>query len=336
MASDDYIYASAKIRVLESFLLNDSDMTRIIEAKNPDIAFKAFNSLDYAGELLDLEAKDYRTAMDRKMERLKKILGHVVPDQRLMRLLFLERDYYNMKIIFKEKLVQSEFEEHVESSAPGICRVDQLRRYIIEEQEADIDIEVMGDINDVRAELGSEADPEMIESLVDKKLNQRNKLLAESIGNDFIITLYKYLADKNNINLFLRARRLEKGKAWFMSRISAGGFIGTGTFEQYFDAQDDNEFMNRLSSNFGPAIQPYLDEYLKDKGIWQIELGINNVIMEHLKRAKLIGYGPEVVVAYYFAKKYAIKNLSTIMALKFGEVESAEIRKHLVNNYQLT
>ncbi|MBU0531014.1 MAG: V-type ATPase subunit [Candidatus Uhrbacteria bacterium] len=335
MASDDYIYASAKVRVLESYLLNDSDMTRIIEAKNPDVAFKAFNSTDYAGELLDLEAKDYRVAMDRKMERLKKVLGHVVPDPRLLRLLFLERDYYNMKIIFKEKLVGSEFEENLES-APGICRVDQLRRYIIDEQDADIDIEVIGDINDVRAELGTETDPEMIESLIDKKLNKRNMLLAESIGNDFIITLYKYLADKNNINLFLRSRRLEKGKAWFMSRVSDGGFIGLNTYEQLYDHQDDNELMVRLASNFGPAIQSYLDDYLKDKEIWRIELGINNVIMEHLKNAKLVGYGPEVVVAYYFAKKYAIKNLSTIMALKFGAVEPAEIRKHLVNNYQLT
>ncbi len=334
MSRDDYIYASSKIRVLERFLLNDSDMTRVIEAKTPDIAFKAFNSLDYAGELLDLGAKDYRTAMDRKMTRLKKVLGHIVPDKRLLKLLFLERDYYNLKIIFKEKFAEVDFNEYIDS-APGICKVDQLRRYIIDEQYADIDTELKQDIDCIKREIGNDADPELIESLVDKKLNRRNMLLARSIGNDFIITLYKYLADKNNVNLFLRARRLGKGKAWFTFRASDAGFIDVWTFEQMYDSPDDNELMSRLVANFGQGIRPYIDEYENDKGIWRIELGINNIIMEYLKRAKLIGYGPEVIVAYFFAKKYAIKNLSTIMALKFGGIEPAEIRKQLVNNYHL-
>ena len=98
MSRDNYIYASSKIRSLESFLITDADLTRVIDAKTPEIAFKSFNSLDYAGELLDLEAKDYRVAMNRKMSRLKKVLEHIVPDETLQRLLFLERDYYNIAI----------------------------------------------------------------------------------------------------------------------------------------------------------------------------------------------------------------------------------------------
>ncbi len=334
MARDNYIYATAKVRALESYLMSDSDMTRVIEAKDPDIAFKAFNSLDYAGELLDLEAKDYRVAMDRKIERLKKVLEHIVPDERLMRLLFLDADYYNIKIILKEKFAESQFEEHLET-APGICKPDQLRRYIIEEQTADLDSDVKKSIDELVLELGSEADPEMIENIVDNKLSERNKQLADAIGNKFIIDLFRYISDRNNIKLFLRARRLEKNKAWFMARASDTGSISVHDLEKNFDIADHNELMTRLTRNFGSTVAPYIDEYLKDKHIWHIELGINNMIMEHLKQAKLIGYGPETVVAYFFAKKFAIQNLSTIMALKFGEIEPTEIRKQLVNNYHL-
>lgn len=333
MIRDDYIYPSSKIRALEKHLLSDADMTRVIEAKTPDIAFKAFNSLDYAGELLDLEAKDYRTAMDRKIIRLKKVLYHVVPDDNLLRLLFLERDYYNIRYILKEKAANKDSKDLSELS-DGVCKVDQIRRYIIDElEESDLDLEVQGDINDLRKQIGDNVDPERISNLVDQKLNKRNRELTDRINNPFITTLYKYFADKNNINLFLRARRVNKGKTWFSERVNDTGHIRSSTLLDTYDGSDDEGLLSQMRIFFPNVIEEYLEEYNKDKGIWRIEQGINNLIIEHLKQAKTIGYGPEVVVAYFFAKKYAIKNLSTIMALKFGEIEPTEIRKHLVNTY---
>lgn len=334
MSRDNYIYASAKVRSLESYLPTEADLTRVIDAKNPDIAFKAFNSLDYAGELLDLEAKDYRTAMDRKMSRLKKVLERIVPEDTLRRLLFLERDYYNIKILFKEKVSGTEFEAHLETS-PGLIPVGELRRYIIDELDADIDPVIKQDINVLKNLIGEDADPETIENLVDQALNRENFALAKKLGNPFVTKLYQLLADKNNINRYLRARNIGKPKTWFAERVSSYGQVSASQYLDNYEAADDTEFVSRWAANLGSTMAPYVEEYLKDKEIWHIELGMNNVIMEHLKGAKIMGYGPEVIVAYYFAKKFAVKNLATIMALKFGEVEPSEIRKHLVNSYTL-
>jgi V/A-type H+/Na+-transporting ATPase subunit C len=331
MIRDDYTYASAKIRCLEKHLLSDSDMTRVIDAKNPDIAFKAFNSLDYAGELLDLEAKDYRTAMGRKMDRLKKVLRHVVPDQDLLRLLFMERDYYNIKYLFKLKACGKEPGD-LSDLSPGINKVDQLKRYIIDELEADIDLEISGDINDLRKQIGDSTDAEMIANLVNRRLNRRNRDLTVKLNNPFIITLYKYLADKNNVSLFLRARRLERNKSWFAERVNEAGHIPATALLDLYEGNEE-AFLSELQVYMPNLIKEYTDEFSKDHKIWHVELGLNNVIIDHLRSAKLIGAGPEVVVAYFFAKKYAIKNLSTIMALKFGEIEPTEIRKHLVSTY---
>ena len=332
MNSDAYIYASSKIRSLEQHLLSDADMTRVVEAKTPDIAFKAFNSLDYAGELLDLEAKDYRVAMDRKMARLKKVLHHIVPDEDLHRLLFLERDYFNIRFLLKLKAAGEEAKDLSELS-PGLVKVDQLKRYIIDELESDIDIKIQGDINDLRSEIGEATDPEKIANLVNQKMNKRNRELTEKINNQFITDLYCYLTDMNNIRLFMRARRLEKSKSWFMERVNQTGNIPADVYDNIYDASDDESLLTQMRIFLPSIIEPDLEEFAKDKGIWHIELALHNVIIEHLQKAKIIGYGPEVVVAYFFAKKYAIKNLSTIMALKFGEIEPVQIRKHLVNTF---
>ena len=329
---ENYIYATAKVRSLEQHLLSDSDMTRVIDAKTPDIAFKAFNSLDYAGELLDLEAKDYRVAMDRKMTRLKKVLKHIIPDKDLLRLLFIERDYYNIKYLLKEKAA-GKTEIDTSGLSDGLCKVDQLKRHIIDELESDIHIVLRGDISDLQAAVGETADSETIANLVNQKINKRNQHLTGKVNNPFITTLYKYLADKNNISLYMRARRLGKNKNWFEVRVNDTGSIPSQVYLEAYDAGEDETFLNQLRIFLPSKINEHIEEYQKDKGIWHLELGINDVIIEHLRGAKIIGYGPEVIVAYYFAKKYAIKNLSTIMALKFGQIESAEIRQHLVDAY---
>ncbi len=332
MSRDNYIYVSSKIRSLEKHLLSDADMTRVIDAKTPDIAFKAFNSLDYAGELLDLEAKDYRVAMSRKMSRLKKVFEQTIPEPKLMRLLFLERDFYNIKILFKEKVSGENYEDHLET-APGLIPIDQLRRYIVEDLGAEIDEKVKRDIDELKQEIGEEVDAERIENLVDQKLNHIEHSIAKKIGNQFIIDLYKYFADKNNIKLLLRGKRLGKSSAWVKERLNSYGNISLHVFMAHVDSADEAEFVGQLRNYFPPMLDEHIEDYMKDREIWRLSRGINNVIIDHLKKAKLIGYGPEVVVAYYFGKKFAIKNLSTIMALKFGEIEPSEIRKHLVDTY---
>ena len=332
VSAENYIYATAKVRSLEKHLLSDSDMTRVIDAKTPDIAFKAFNSLDYAGELLDLEAKDYRTAMDRKMVRMKKVLRHIVPDKDLLRLLFIERDYYNIKYLLKEKAA-GKTEVNIENLSDGLCKVDQLKRHIVEELESDIDIELRGDIADLISEAGDKADAETIANLVNKKMNKRNQTLATKVDNSFITKLYQLLADKNNVNLYFRARRLKKNKNWFKDRVNDTGSIPMQVYLETYDAGEDESFLNQLRIFLPSKIEEQIELYQKDKGIWHLEIGINNIILDHIRGAKIIGFGPEVIVAYFFAKKYAIKNLSTIMALKFGEIEPNVIREHLVDSY---
>jgi V/A-type H+-transporting ATPase subunit C len=332
MNADQYIYVSAKIRSLEKDLLSEADITRVVEAKTPDVAFKAFNSLDYAGELLNLEAKDYRTAMARKMARLKKVLERTLPDQDLLRLLFLERDFQNIRLFFNERISGLDHTEHLETT-PGLIPVDQLRRYIVEDLSADIDPTYKEVIDELKRAVGDRAETEFVSNAVDRRLNRLNNLLAERLGNPFIITLYRLLADKSNLKLFLRGKRLGMKRPWLEERLSRYGSIGREVFLEHFEANDETEFIGKVGNMFPRSLSEYLDGYLKDKEIWRIELGLNNLIVEHLRQAKLIAYGPEVVVAYFFAQKYAIKNLSTIMALKFGGIEPEEIRRHLVTRY---
>ena len=49
-------------------------------------------------------------------------------------------------------------------------------------------------------------------------------------------------------------------------------------------------------------------------------------MMRYLQKAKRIAYGPEVVVAYYFAKRNALRNTRIIMTGKLNNLPVDEIK----------
>lgn len=55
--------------------------------------------------------------------------------------------------------------------------------------------------------------------------------------------------------------------------------------------------------------------------------------MEFIKKTKIIAYGPEIPVGYYYAKRGAMKNIRTIMTGKLNNIENEEIKEQLRELY---
>ena len=54
--------------------MNPTDIERMIDAENPNAAFKVFNDTDYADNLLDVEATGFKKALDDDLNQAKDLL----------------------------------------------------------------------------------------------------------------------------------------------------------------------------------------------------------------------------------------------------------------------
>ena len=81
----DFAYSVALVRTLETLLLNDNEVERMVLAADPKDAFKILNEFDYADNKAGIEdVSDFQKVIDEGLIDIKEILSKVTPDQRIL------------------------------------------------------------------------------------------------------------------------------------------------------------------------------------------------------------------------------------------------------------
>lgn len=336
MNNGDYIYASAKIRALESRLLSESDIIRLVESRDADGAFKVLNDTDYGSELLDLQASEYKAAINRKLLRLQKMLLKTIPDYDLLKLLYLEYDYNNIKLLFKARYFSWSAEEWL-VEFPGLEKVDQLKRYIIEDLDAGLDPYIKHHINQgkkMAEEIGSFLNSSVVENFFDKKYFKSALKIAERLNNPFVSGIFQRLVDMANGKIAVRAISLGRSLDWPLEHWHAGGLTDVFYWQQAYQNSWEGIIgrMSLLWPNRSGG-EGFWEEFRQSLDFSQLDKHLQNSFLDYLRSAKFVGYGPELVAAYFFAKKNAVRNVNLIMALKLNNVSDQNIKSYLTELY---
>ncbi|MFH1598380.1 MAG: V-type ATPase subunit [Patescibacteria group bacterium] len=325
MPNDNYAFATGKIRALEARLLNSTDIERMIDADNSDSAFKVFNDTDYADNLLDVAATGFKKALDDDLNQAKDLLTHIVPDPNLVRLVFLQYDFHNIKLAFKAKYSDKDLKD--EASPFSQFPYSDYQDYIIEEQNNDLAEDLKAIIDEVKKELDKQPDSHQIDNILDKKYFELYRQLAKQIGNQFIQDLVMIQINIANVKIFLRAKRMNKDSKWLGNELINGGSIPERDFLEVYD-KDLKEAFKAFSRCFPKQMDQAFAEYQKDQNLWQLEKAFEHYELEFTRKAKYL-VGPEVIVAYYYAKTNAIRNVRLIMTGKLNKVKPEEIKQRV-------
>ncbi|MBU1148483.1 V-type ATPase subunit, partial [Patescibacteria group bacterium] len=206
MPNDNYAFATGKIRALEARLLNSTDIERMIDADNSDSAFKVFNDTDYADNLLDVDATGFKQALDDDLNQTKDLLTHIVPNPLLVRFVFLQYDFHNIKLTFKAKYGGRDLAD--DASPFSQFLYSDYVEYIIQEQNNDLAEDLKEIIDEVKPELDKQPDSHQIDNILDKKYFGLYQQLAQQISNQFINDLVMIQINIANVKTFLRAKRM--------------------------------------------------------------------------------------------------------------------------------
>ncbi len=324
----DYAYIMGLFRSLEGKLLNPNDIERMIDAPDIESAFRVFNDTEYADNLLEVEPKDFKKALNDDLKQTRDLYEQVISDKKILEFLFLRHDFHNIKLAFKEKYSQKDLAE--KESQIGTILSSSIKNYILNEARVDLRKELKEIIDQARAEFEKNNNPHFIDSYLDRKMFALLSQTVDEIGNDFITDFLKMQIDMANIKIFLRTRRLKKDGKWLENELIPGGRIKEKELLSVYD-KDDKEALNTFFIHFNNKFISLIVDYLEDKNLWKLEQQFENYELEYLKETKRMSYGPEIAVAYYYAKKNALRNVRLIMTGKLNEVAPAEIRERVRN-----
>lgn len=158
--------------------------------------------------------------------------------------------------------------------------------------------------------------------------------------SEFLNTYLTYLLDMHNIKTFLRLYVLKEPIEILEKALTREGFIKKTDFLSLYP-QDLTALLNKLeyvhlrhrtvdyTYYLGSAIQ----KAIKENSFVSLEKAIRDFLMLALKPAKYITFGPEPILAYYFARVNEIDLIRLIILAKLNEV-TAELVKERLNEAQ--
>ena len=327
MDKDAYLFPTAVIRSHEAKLLDKNDVDRMLEASDIEGAYKIFNDLSYSDELANIEdPREYRLVLEHDLLQLKEKLVPIIPDQEVADLIFLRFDFHNIKLIFKEKLTKKDFTEY--GSHLGQIDVAKLREYIIRENKGvKLPDEVEKIINDTEKKIN---EPEfLLDTYLDKRYLQLLQTLAEKIKNQFISEFIEKEINAANVKAVLRARKLKLPAVKISSYLIENTAITINAYTEAFQ-KGTKELVDLCVTAFWDAkIKEVIRAFPEHEEVWRLEKEFDNYEIRLIKPTKYIGYGPEIILAFFLAKSNTVKNLRLIMAGKFNKIDKEEIRERV-------
>lgn len=322
----DYIYASGKIKALEPKLLSTTDIERMVDAPDIDAAFKVLNDTDYSDNLLEVTPINYRQALSDDYLQLYNLLKDLIPDKNLFKLIFIDRDIINIKLLFKQKYFDIDVTDHLKENC--VYSPSDLKSYILEGGISDLDDDAKNLVNSIKAELAEEETPARISAVITKQYFVLLKKLARKVGNGLVDNFVTSQIDTANLKILLRAKRLNLESKIFINQLIADGNIKLYDLITAFE-EDIKLIRPQISQHYDEAVVKSFDQFLEDDLLFNFEKELEDYKTKTLNKVKFVAYGPEVILAYHNAKQNAIANIRIIMTGKFNNISTEEIKKTL-------
>lgn len=338
----DFAYSVALIRTLESLLLNNNEVERMILAKDEKEAFKVLNEFTSSENKSGVEnPSDFQKILNEGMIQVKELLEKITPDKRVLNILFFHSDFHNIKTMVKAKMAGKSFEEiEYLMMKTGAIKPEALRKFIFEETNASFGLlereeeYLKKKIKKVQQifEKGHR-NPQLIDLYLDQKMMKMTYNIAADSQNEFLKKYVQKLIDINNIKLFFRIKSQDKDIEIFKVGALWNGTVPMAKFREAF-SREIADFPEVMSGTpYAKMVQIGYKNYEDEKSFLPFEREAENHLVDFIKQAKLIPFGPEPLIAYFLARRNNSMIARMIMVNKLNEISPEEIQPRLRNLY---
>jgi len=164
--------------------------------------------------------------------------------------------------------------------------------------------------------------------------------ILKDFPSEFLQDYLMHLIDMYNIKTFLRLYILGEPREELQKKLACRGFIKKEDFLALY-SQDLPVFLNRLEYvnkhyriiDYAFYLAEAIKKMQQDNSFVALEKEINDFLIQMLKPAKYFIFGPEPVLAYYFAKINEINLMRMIILAKINNLPVSLVKERLNSVY---
>ncbi|NPV79380.1 MAG: hypothetical protein HPY52_03745 [Firmicutes bacterium] len=329
-----WAYSVARIRALESHMIDKNIISRMLDAGDVIEAAKVLQETEWAPYVSSLANPDERDqSFTGELARIYQMVEDMIPDDWPVNILRARYDYHNLKVALKASLASRDPVPSALSqlgNVPAQTMLDSVRNNALTDLSEDLR---------EAAESGRSAFAQTgrfgaVDAVVDSRMFHSLISRVPEPDGEFLAGYISRYADVVNIRALARARDMHLPVDAFASFLVPGGYIDKGKFLAAYTGPEEG--MADVFQNTDYAKIPSITlkpQHGEARGIWRFERDSDDFLIEYLKGSKYVAFGPEPVIGYLLGKEHEVKLIRMLLVGKANGLPREAIRERLRDTY---
>ena len=315
------------LRAREPQLLSNEKAQRMLDAPSFEEAAKLLTDCGYP-DMAQCRADEIEKLLAERRDALFTEMNSLAPDEAIVRAFRVKYDYHNVKAIVKGEAMGSDSGRLL--TASGRVPAAKLLEAYRESRYVELPSTLGKAMEEARTVLARTANPQMADLILDQACFGEMQEAAVEAGSTFLEDYVRLLIDSTNLKSAVRTMRMHKDADFLQSVLLTGGTVS----ESRIAAAGDREALAGLFQNSKLARAATLGAEAAAGGrMTAFELACDNAVTAFLKDAKLVGFGPETLVAYLAAVEGEITAVRMILTGRLAGIAPDTIRERLRDLY---
>jgi len=316
----DYLYATARVRSLETRLITREAAELIADATSVEDALKIIGELGY-GELGDNPLGGLEKALADEREETFSLMREISPSAEIVDVFSLKFDYHNLKAIIKASALGQSADSILIDA--GQVPAGELKRCLNESDFSKLTPSMAEAATDARDTLARTGDPQLADFILDRAYFSELIGYANRSGSEFLSGYVRLMVDIANLRSTVRAQRQGKAPSFIRSLLIGGGNISA-----------DSILADTKSAFASTPLSAAADEGFSEKsGFTAFERMCDDALMEYLRGARYMAFGDAPLIAYLAACENQISLIRILLTAKLAGLPAEEIRERLRETY---
>lgn len=315
------------LRAREVKLLSFERAERMLDAASFDECAKLLTDCGYA-DMSAMSAKEIEAYLSAHRDEVFDELEKLAPDKAAVDVFKLKYDYHNAKALIKAETMGQDADRLLSRS--GRIAPEVLARCYVDEKLSELPAELGHAIGEAKGVLARTANPQLADFILDRAYFVELAKLAAEVKSEYLDGYVAILADSANLKSAVRTLRMGKSADFMAEALIPGGGVSA---DRIVAAGDGEAIAALFASSMLEKAAALGAEAVSGGSMTSFELACDNAVTAYLKKAKLISYGAEALIAYLAAVEGEITAVRMILTGRLAGIAPDVIRERLRDMY---
>lgn len=312
-----YAFATAKVRVLETMMINRGTFADMANAPGFDEAMELLSGSEYSLPSGSAGMGDIERMLLEKRSAARKLFMDLMLEEEPVELLRAREDFANMRLAIRRVVTGKPI--GLEYSNEGSVPAEEFEEIFEQENYSRFPGYLQDAVEEAILGYYENKDIRRIDYGIDKMQALYRIRRAKEIGSVFCLSYFRAQIDLINIRTLLRLKMAERDER---DLFLPGGFVEIGRFVHGLDLGFEALGAMFYSTPYHEVVERGVSYLNQEKSFLGLEKECEDHIMGFLQTTRIIAAGPQPVIAYFLMKESEIRTVRMVLTGKMNALNA--------------